>query len=175
MKTIKKVVAVFCLVAVVFSCFGVMASAASTKLHSGNKYGGTYGATVKWTATKTGSKTIKTTCTKGKLYTGMYTHKSVYGAYELKIYDDAGNLLTHKDIYDSKTGSITFHAVKGKTYTIKAWFWRASTTVESYLRKGHMTLSPFELKESYGENNYYGFSDSHWAKEYGYPTITISY
>ncbi|MBQ6119365.1 MAG: hypothetical protein IJK98_09045 [Clostridia bacterium] len=173
MQRIKKIVAVLCLVATILFCFSLAVSAASTKIHSGNEHGGNYGTTVKWKATSTGKKTITTSCTKGMLYTGDKTHARVYGSYQVKVFDSANmkKPVADKDIYDSKNGSVTFNAVKGKTYVIKVWFWTASSTAKSYIKKDHMSLSIFENKNKFD----YNCGDAWWSAAYGYPTMTIKY
>lgn len=167
MKKIKKIVSVVLVLASMLVATPLNAFAAS-KTWKPTASGTSYYFAI--SPSSTGTCKLNFTTAKGSLEvwdwgkTAPVYSVSVYGSYEIKIHEGTktGKVIYDEDIYCSQKGSASFKAEKGKIYYVQIYFWRVSTTAESYAKWKKIDVLPQNLYKE----------ECSWLK---YPSITCTY
>lgn len=149
MKRFIRVLSLLLVCMCIISTLAPIAYAASGSpiTYTGSKYGGNSKYFYVKTKDTDSTKSVKLTLTKGKMKTsdtvdsmmsGLVKEKSLYAAYEIKIYYWNGKSWqkeTSYDVYNSSYKTVTLK--KSNTYyKIQIYQWKAATTLNSYHNKG---------------------------------------
>ena len=150
-KHISRLIALILCIISLTTIFVLPASAASSvssvNCQYSSKSGGGSGYFYVKTGSTTKSRQVKLTMGTGTIYAidwnaGTMKTASVYGSYEIKVFykNSAGKWVLEQDydVYNQSSATITCNK-KNTTYKIQVYFWRASTTFNSYWNKNITT------------------------------------